>query len=128
MGTSVPLPRHRSTRQPALVINGIIIHLHNDMPVLADMEELPEPGDRLLRCTNVRQLDGKRPAFVHEKNSTFIFPLAVIRLIEVPQLSESSSVAMQDDYEPRTSAESQLHIDEVDEEAEEDLLARIRQI
>jgi hypothetical protein len=110
------------------VINGIIIHLHNDMPVLVDMEELPEPGDRLLRCTNVRQMDGKRPAFVHQKNSTFIFPLAVIRLIEVPQMSEGSAVAMQDDYEPRTSAQTAAALDEADEEAEEDLLARIRQI
>jgi hypothetical protein len=110
------------------VINGIIIHLHNDMPVLVDMEELPEPGDRLLRCTNVRLVDGKRPTFVHEKGSTFIFPISVIRLIEVPRLSDGSSVAMQDDYESTTSAQSHPPIDEVDEEAEEDLLARIRQI
>ena len=110
------------------MINGIIIHLHNDMPVLVDMEELPEPGDRLLRCTNVRLMDGKRPAFVHQRDATFIFPLAVIRLIEVPALSEGNSIAMQDEYEPRASVQSTVPLDEVDEEAEEDLLARIRQI
>jgi hypothetical protein len=128
MGTSVPLPRSLRNGQSAPVINGVIIHLHNDMPVLVDLEELPEPGDRLVRCTNVRLVDGKRPAFVHEKGSTFIFPVAVIRLIEVPRMSDGSAVAMQDDYEPTASGQTAPLIDEVDEEAEEDLLARIRQI
>jgi hypothetical protein len=110
------------------VINGIIIHLQNDLPVLVDMDELPGPTDVMIRCTNVRLVDGKRPAFVHERGSTFIFPLGMVRLIEVPALSQGSAVAMQEDYEPRTSGGSAPTVDEVDEEAEEDLLARIRQI
>ena len=30
----------------------------------------PRPSDRLLKCTNVRTVDGKRPPFVHDANST----------------------------------------------------------
>jgi hypothetical protein len=110
------------------MFHGIIVHLNNDLPIIVDMDELPAPGDRMIRCTNVRTVDGKRPAFVHERGSTFIFPLAIIRLIEVPELSDGSGIAVQPEYEPRTSAVHEPALDEIDEEAEEDLLARIRQI
>lgn len=110
------------------MFHGIIVHLNNDLPIVVDMDELPAPGDLMVRCTNVRTVDGKRPAFVHERGSTFILPLAIIRLIEVPELSHGSGLAVQADYEPGTSAVHESPVDEIDEEAEEDLLARIRQI
>jgi len=113
------------------MIQGIIIHLANDLPVLVDMEELPAPGDRTIRCTNVRTVDGKRPPFVHDGKSTFIFPLQIVRLIEVPTMSNGSDLATQDEhsFEARgNDAQLDTVIDEVDEQAEEDLLARIRQI
>jgi hypothetical protein len=113
------------------MIQGVIVHLANDLPILVDMEELPSGGDRVIRCTNVRMVDGKRPAFAHHQSSTFIFPLQIVRLIEVPQMSEGSAIATQDEhsYEARGhDPEPELVLDEVDEEAEEDLLARIRSI
>ena len=113
------------------MIQGVIVHLANDLPVVVDMEELPSGSDRTVHCTNVRLMDGKRPAFVHDRNSTFIFPLQIVRLIEVPRMSEGSGVATQDEhsYEARGhDPEPEPVVDEVDEEAEEDLLARIRQI
>jgi hypothetical protein len=109
------------------VLSGVIIHLENDMPILVDLEEMPAGGDMMIRFTNVRTLDGKRPSFVHNAGSTFIFPLEKIRLIEVPQLSETSAVALQDaPAEGGPAPEPEL--EPVDEEADEDLLARIRQI
>ena len=91
----------------------------------------PAGGDRLLRCTNVRTVDGKRPAFVHDKNSTFIFPMSMIRLIEVPHGvsdADEGSSAERDDGDPGSvAAPPQPHSTRY-EEAEEDLLARIRSI
>ena len=112
------------------MISGVIIHLANDMPILCDMDELPSGGDRMVKVHNVRTLDGKRPAFVHDKKSTFVFPLHMIRLMEVPILSESAEVAVQDEPDYRNHVPEPEHepIDEIDEEAEEDLLARIRSI
>jgi hypothetical protein len=116
------------------VIHSVIVHLENDMPVLVDLEDMPGPADQILRCTNVRTIDGKRPAFVHDKRSTFLLPMKIVRLIEVPVLSESSAVATQDDDDVRTRAQQHEPepeheaLDEIDEEAEEDLLARIRSI
>jgi hypothetical protein len=110
------------------VITGVIIHIDNELPVKVDLEEMPSLGDLVIRCTNVRGVDGKRPGFVHDRNGTFLFPLHVVRLIEVPQTSESTSVATQEGepYLPPMELPPELELD--DEDAEEDLLARIRQI
>ena len=119
----------------ASVIHGVIVHLENDLPVLVDLEDLPGPADQILRCTNVRTVDGKRPAFVHDRRSTFLLPMKIVRLIEVPSLSHTNAVATQDDDDVRTRAqqhepepEAEPEVDEIDEEAEQDLLARIRSI
>lgn len=113
---------------PSTVITGVIVHLANDLPIVVDMDELPNAGDRMIRCTNVRTVDGKRPAFVHERGSTFIFPLEMVRLIEITLISEDTALTMQEDYEARASSTTGQAFDEVDEAAEQDLLARIRQI
>jgi hypothetical protein len=120
-----------SVGQSCVVISGVTIHLANDLPVLVDLEEMPGAGDRMIRCTNVRTIDGKRPAFVHEKSSTFLLPLHIVRVIEVPKMSNSSAVATQDelDFDARhPEPDFEPELDPVDEDAEEDLLARIRQI
>jgi hypothetical protein len=112
------------------VITGVIVHLHNDLPIVVDMEELPSASDRVITCTNVRTVDGKRPMFVHHKNSTFVFPLDQVRLIEAPA-QNGDEQAMHADG---PSTLDRLPIDDIllppaaDEEPDEDLLARIRQI
>lgn len=112
----------------ASVIHGVIVHIMNELPVKVDLEEMPGPMDQMLRCTNVQTVDGKRPGFVHDSKSTFLFPLAIVRLIEAPATSSAMDMVTTDDYGdlPATTADDPL--DFGDEEAEEDLLARIRQI
>jgi len=72
------------------VITNVIVHLLGEMPILCDLEAMPAGGDRSLRCTNVRTIDGKRPAFVHDRNSTFILPISTIRVIEVPVAADAA--------------------------------------
>jgi hypothetical protein len=103
------------------VIQNVIIHLNNDLPILADVESLPSGPDRSITCTNVRTIDGKRPAFVHDPKSTFVFPLSVIRLIE----ARRENVAPADVVEPEPP---QTEPEVFDEEPDEDLLAKIRSI
>jgi hypothetical protein len=107
------------------VISGVILHLENDLPVLVDLEELPGSGDRLLRCTNVRTIDGKRPSFVNDRHGTFIFPVDVIRLIEAP--SDEAARARQQALERSPLLEPAAPAI-ADEEPDESLLARIRDI
>ena len=39
--------------------------------MLADLFELPQAADVGLRCTNLRDMNGKRPIFVDDANSMF---------------------------------------------------------
>jgi hypothetical protein len=115
------------------VIPNVILHLINDLPVVADLDDLPAGGDRSVRCTNIRTVDGKRPAFVHDKNSTFIFPMSMIRLIEAPHAGSETS----EEFEAQNNGLTAIPevatppppppLDE-DEEPDEDLLARMRSI
>ena len=109
------------------MITNVFIHLANDLPILADLEEIPAGGDRSIRCTNVRTVDGKRPQFVHDRTSTFVFPLSIIRLIEIPQqsgdASQQTAAAATDQASPADEP-----LPTWDDEPEEDLLARIRSV
>ena len=106
------------------MIPNVILHIHGELPIVVDLEELPQGGDRSIRCTNVRTVDGKRPAYVHDRNSTFVFPLSEIRLLEAPATApvvDDEFVVME--YEPPPPPPPTL-----DEEPDEDLLARIRSV
>ena len=108
------------------MIRGVILHIENSLPVLVDLESLPEPGDRMVRCTNVRTVDGKRPTFVHDRLGTFIFPLQVIRMMEAPADGAAAPVEAHD--QPVRAPVVLVPEPEPDEEPDEDLLARIRSI
>jgi hypothetical protein len=145
-------------RDTPVVLSNAIIHLHNELPLLVDLEYMPAGGDRLVRCTNVRGVDGKRPQFVHDRNGTFIFPMGMIRLIEVPagayeahepefdagpppdaplRLAAPRESSRASARTPKTGSDSALvplaeqpdpPLGDFDEEPDEDLLARIRSV
>ena len=37
----------------------VLIHLLNEEPVVAEVENVPEPGDQVLMVSNVRRRDGR---------------------------------------------------------------------
>jgi len=61
----------------------VIIHLLNEDPLLAEMEELPGPTDSYVRVTNPRRRDGKPLPYVDQQATTFLFPWHRITFIEV---------------------------------------------
>jgi len=61
-----------------------VVHLLNDQPLVVDLVEDPKPGDIALICTNVRTIDGRRPVFIDQSDSRFVFPYAGIRFVEIP--------------------------------------------
>jgi hypothetical protein len=89
-----------------------VVHLLNDQPVLVDLVDDPTPGDQALICTNVRTLDGKRPVFIDQSDSTFVFPYVGIRFVEMP--TGIAPVAEVEAAEPE------------DLEIDEDFLRRVR--
>lgn len=91
----------------------VVVHLLNDQPVVADVAEAPKPGDVTLICTNVTTLDGRRPVFIDQSDSTFVFPYATVRFVEIP-----TGAARVREVEAATEAD-ELEIDE-------DFLRRVR--
>lgn len=65
------------------MLRNVVVHINNEQPVLVDIEVAPQPSDVALICSNVRTMAGKKPVFVDHSDSTFVIPLAHIRLIEL---------------------------------------------
>ena len=98
-----------------------ILHLMNDQPLAVDLIEEPKSSDLTVVCTNVRTIDGKRPVFIDFSASTFVFPMAMIRFVEIPQAGaerERAAGLM------AVSAESD---DTEDLDIDEDFLRRVRE-
>lgn len=84
-------------------MNRAVVHLLNDQPIVVDLLEDPEPGDISLICKNVRTLDGKRPVFIDQSDSTFVFPYVSVRFVEIPSgatpIAEAGQAAEPDELE-----------------------------
>jgi hypothetical protein len=118
------------------VLKNAVIHLHNEQPLLGDLLDMPSPADVAVRLTNLRSLDGKRPIFVDDMKSIFIFAYHRISFIEIP----ASSVAGADQAAQMpvaavvtaavAAAANSAHSSdqEADLEIDEDFLRRIREV
>ena len=71
----------------------IILHLPNEDPVMAEMEELPKVSDAFVMVSNMRRRDGNRLAYVEADAERFIFPWHRITFIEImPSEAERAKV------------------------------------
>lgn len=61
----------------------VVIHIHNSEPILAELDELPDPGDSLVKASNPRRMDGKDLHFISEKTVSVYWPLDKISFIEI---------------------------------------------
>lgn len=114
------------------MIHNVILHLNNEQPLVADLFDMPSVADTTLRCTNLRQLNGKRPVFVDHQHSVFYFAYLHIRFVEIlpASLSEDErghlpvpvgAEASGSNGRPPAEPEADLEIDE-------DFLRRIREV
>jgi hypothetical protein len=92
-----------------------VIHPISDQPLVVDIEEMPTAADVSLVCFNIRTIDGKRPKFIDRKNSTFVFPLASVRFVEVYS------------GEAGTSEEPGVEVEPEELEIDEEFLRRVRE-
>jgi hypothetical protein len=99
-----------------------ILHLLNDQPLNVDLVDDPKPGDVAVICTNVRTIDGKRPVFIDYSDSTFVFPMASVRFVEIPTGAGDADRAR---AAAAAAAESGDESEEL--EIDEDFLRRVRE-
>ena len=67
------------------MIRNVILHLHDEQPMKADIESLPTAADAGLLCTNLRTLEGRKPLSTEYLDSVFLIPYNIIRFIEIPR-------------------------------------------
>ena len=61
----------------------ILIHIANQEPIMAEVEEMPAPGDTVLVFQNPRKRDGKDIHFLLEGVTTVAWPWVHINFVEV---------------------------------------------
>jgi hypothetical protein len=116
------------------VIENVVVHMHSEQPLMCDIRELPSARDACLVCTNLRFVDGRKPAFIDRSESWFLIPLAIVRMIEIRQGAISAAEAgelpalgagqlLADDDGPTDGSDAADGID-----PEEELLRRIRAV
>ena len=71
----------------------VILHLPNEDPILAELDELPKPTDMFLTVSNMRKRDGARLHNVDQEAEKFIYPWSRINFIEVlPSEAERAKI------------------------------------
>ena len=95
--------------------------------MLADLYAVPSPSDVAVLCTNLRMMNGKRPVFIDDIKSVFLFPLIHLRFIEIPPGTVDQTV----DERPKVASGAIAPVgDQPEEELEidEDFLRRVRDV
>ena len=94
----------------------------NDQPVTVELAWMTTPGDIAIVCTNDRTNDGKKPVFIDFATSTFVFPMAGIRFVEVLEAADEAARSA-----ARLAAVTAEADDTDDLEIDEDFLRRVRE-
>ena len=66
----------------------VILHILNEDPILADMEDLPQPSAIYFACNNLRKRDGKPVTYLTPGAKTILFPWSRINFIEIMVTAE----------------------------------------
>jgi len=71
----------------------IILHIMGEEPVLAEIEQDPQPSDAFLRVSNMRKRDGKDVSYLASGVQSVVFPWHRIAFVELmPSEEERSNV------------------------------------
>lgn len=61
----------------------VILHIQNEDPLLAEMDELPKPADMFVMVSNIRKRDGSRVNNIDMEAERFMYPWTRVNFIEV---------------------------------------------
>ena len=110
------------------MIRNVVIHITNEQPLLADLYEMPTAADVSLICTNIRMPDGKKPIFIDNGSSVFVFPYLNIRFLEILAGSATGLADLPVDEPVAVGSPIDDGENEADLELDEDFLRRIRDV
>lgn len=61
----------------------VVVHISNEDPILAEIDELPSPTDTLVILRNPRRRDGKDLHYLQSDVTAVIWPINQISFIEI---------------------------------------------
>ena len=70
----------------------LILHISGTEPVVAEVDELPELHDTMIKVSNPRKVDGKDLHYLAEKVVTVYWPVDKPSFIEVMPSEEEESI------------------------------------
>lgn len=70
----------------------IVLHIQGEEPVVAEMEELPGPGDLTITVNNPRRMDGKELHYLADNVITVVYPMFRMNFIEVLPTKEEERI------------------------------------
>lgn len=71
----------------------VILHIMGEDPILADMDDEPQPSDQYIRVSNLRKRDGKDVAYLTAGVQSVIYPWHRVTFLEImPSVEERDSV------------------------------------
>lgn len=110
------------------MIRDVVLHINNEQPLRADLFELPESDMVLLRCTNVRTMNGTRPVYIDDLNSIIYFPMLHLRFIEILPATQGAEHLALGPGEERVPVQAGIAKSDLDDDLQidEDFLRRVR--
>lgn len=73
-------------------MHSVIIHISNEEPFMAEIEELPGPTDQILYCSNPRRRDGRELHYVLPEVQKIIVPWHRVTFIEIMPSAEEEEI------------------------------------
>jgi len=70
----------------------VILHIHNEDPVMGEVEELPAATASFIPISNPRRVDGKDLHYVTDGVITVLFPIHRIVFIELVPSKEEEEI------------------------------------
>jgi hypothetical protein len=66
----------------------ILIHFMGEDPMVAEVDEMPDPSDQFLACKNPRRRDGKDVSYLLQDIRTLLLPWHRIHCVEILSTGE----------------------------------------
>jgi hypothetical protein len=61
----------------------VVVHINNEDPFVAEMDELPDPNHNFVAFSRPRRRDGKALTFITDGATSFLYPWNRISFIEI---------------------------------------------
>jgi len=70
----------------------VLIHIQGEDPVLGEVDDLPSPGDTLIKVQNPRRRDGKDLHYLVADVTSVLWPLTRLTFIEIMPSEEEEEI------------------------------------